>query len=395
VAPVWAVAAVAATEPGLDAPASAVASKKNNSTGALLAAALALPGILPATAHAQLAPDPGLIAFKYLDYRDWQPGADRMQVRTPSFFARKPLSDSLQAEGSVVYDSVSGASPLFHNTLSGASRLGVTDYRTAGDLKLTKYFDHVAVGVGGAVSSERDYLSRALSLDARVSSDDGNRTLAFGVGGASDRINSTNGVAEGKERHTLDLLAGITQALSPDAIAQSTITYSPGHGYYSDPYKAIDVRPDHRQILAWLTRYNQHLPWFDATVNLSYRYLHDSFGSGSHAAEIAWNQPLPGGWSVAPHLRYYMQSAASFYFDPPFAHGFVPGDSYSADTRLSAFGALTSGLSIAKRLPDGWAVDFKLDFYRQRSDWHLGGDGSPGLEPFSARWIQTGVSKAF
>ena len=386
---------MAATEASLNAATPTAAAKRNNSTGALLAAALALPGILPATALAQLAPDPGLIALKYLDYRDWQPGADRMRVRSPSFYARKPLSDSLQAEGSIVYDSISGASPLYHNTLSGASRLGVTDYRTAGNAKLTKYFDPVAVGGGGAVSSERDYLSRALSLDVRVSSDDRNRTLAFGIGGASDRINSTNGVAEGKERHTLDLLAGITQALSPEAIVQSTVTYSPGHGYYSDPYKAIDVRPDHRRIFAWLTRYNQHLPWLDATVNLSYRYLQDSFGSSSHTAEFAWNQPLPDGWSVVPSLRYYTQSAADFYFDPPFPQGFVFGQPYSADTRLSAFGALTSGVSIVKRLPDGWSFDVKLDFYRQRSDWRLGGDGSPGLEPFSARWIQTGVSKTF
>jgi hypothetical protein len=389
------VVVVAATESTLNASTSAAASKKNNSTGALLAAALALPGILPATAVAQLAPDPGLIALKYLDYRDWQPGGDRIRVRTPSFYARKPLSDSLQAEGSIVYDSISGASPLYHNTLSGASRLGVTDYRTAGNAKLTKYFDQFAVGVGAAISSERDYLSRALSLDVRVSSDDRNRTFAFGVGGASDRINSTNGVAEGKERHTLDLLAGVTQALSPEAIVQSTVTYSPGHGYYSDPYKAIDVRPDQRRIFAWLTRYNQHLPWLDATINLSYRYLHDSFGSSSHAAEFAWNQPLPDGWSVVPNLRYYTQSAADFYFDPPFPHGFVLGQSYSADTRLSAFGALTSGVSIVKRLPDGWSFDVQLDFYRQRSDWRLGGNGSPGLEPFSARWIQTGVSKTF
>jgi len=386
---------VGATEPALKVPTSATVTKKGNSSGALLAAALALPGILPATALAQMAPDPGLIELKYLDYRDWQPGADRMRVHTPSFFARKPLSDSLQAEGSIVYDSISGASPLFHNTLSGASGLGVTDYRTAGDVKLTKYFDQIAVGIGAAVSSERDYLSRALSLDVRVSSDDRNRTFAFGVGGASDRINSTNGVAEGKEKHTLDFLAGITQALSPEAIMQSTITYSPGHGFYSDPYKSLDVRPDHRQIFAWLTRYNQHLSWLDATVNLSYRYLHDSFGSSSHTAEFTWNQPLPDGWSVVPNLRYYTQSAADFYFDPPFPHGFVLGQNYSADTRLSAFGALTTGLSVAKRLPDGWSFDLKLDFYLQRSDWHFGGDGSPGLQPFSARWIQTGVSKAF
>jgi hypothetical protein len=386
---------VAATEADRVAADRATAPKKTGSGGALLAAALALPGILPATALAQLTPDPGLISLKYLDYRDWQPGADRIRVKTPSLYARKPLSDSLQAEGSIVYDSISGASPLYHNTLSGASHLGVTDYRTAGDAKLTKYFDRFAVGVGAAVSSERDYLSRALSLDVRVSSDDRNRTFAFGIGGAGDRINSTNGIAEGKERHTLDLLAGITQALSPDAIVQSTLTFSSGHGYYSDPYKMLDARPDHRQILAWLTRYNQYLAGLDASIGVSYRYLHDSFGTSSHTVDATWNQPLPNGWALAPSVRYYTQRAADFYFDPPFPQGFVPGELYTADARLSAFGALTAGLTLSKQLPDGWSFDVAVDFYRQRSDWHLGGDGSPGLEPFSARWIRTGISKSF
>ena len=386
---------MAATEGDAATPDSPTTSKKNGSSGALLAAALTLPGILPATALAQLTPDPGLIELKYLDYRDWQPGADRMRVTSPSLYARTALSDSLQAEGAIVYDSISGASPLYHNTLSGASHLGVTDYRRAGDAKLTKYFDNFSVGVGATVSTERDYFSRALSLDVRVASDDRNRTFDFGVGGASDRINLTNGLAENKKKQTVDLLAGVTQALSPDAIVQSTLTYTDGHGFYSYPYKTLDSRPDHRQILAWLTRYNQYLPQFDATINASYRYLHDSFGSSSQAIEFTWNQPVANGWTLSPNARYYTQNAAYFYFDPPFPQGFVSGALYTADTRLSAFGALTAGLTVTKQLPDGWSVDLKLEFYRQRSDWHLGGGGSPGLDPFSARWIVAGINKTF
>ena len=103
----------------------------------------------------------------------------------------------------------------------------------------------------------------------------------------------------------------------------------------------------------------------------------------------------PTGWRVPPSLRYYTQSAADFYFDPPFPEGFVLARQYSADTRLSAFGALTPGITIMKLLPDGWSADLKLEFYRQRSAWRLGGAGSPGLEPFSARWIQAGLSKTF
>src|SRR5207249_6499106 len=36
----------------------------------------------------------------------------------------------------------------------------------------------------------------------------------------------------------------------------------------------------------------------------------------------------------------------------------------NSDTRLSAFGALTPGITIMKLLPDGWSADLKLEFYR-------------------------------
>jgi hypothetical protein len=385
---------VAAIDPAARRKAAPAAPATGTRSSALLAAALALPGAIPA-ALAQTAPDAGVFELKYLDYRDWQPGADRMTVKSPSFYVLKPLSDTLALEAALVYDSMSGASPLYFNTLSGASGQGVTDYRTAGDVKVTRYFDGAAVSAGGAVSSERDYLSRAFSLDARVSTADRNRTYAFGFGGSADVINSVNGVAENQHRNTLEFMVGVTQALSADAIVQSNLTWSYGHGYYSDPYKPLDTRPDERRIFAWLTRYNRHLPDTDATLRLSYRFLHDSFGSTSNTLEAAWLQPLPAGWSAAPSIRYYTQSAASFYQNPPFPAGYSPGQFYTADTRLAAFGAFTVGVTLAKALPDGWSANLRLDFYRQRSDWRVGGDGSPDIEPFSARWILLGMAKTF
>jgi hypothetical protein len=360
--------------------------------GALIAAALALPGIVPADARAQAAPDRGLIELKYLDYRDWQPGADRITVRSPSLYALLPLSDTLVAEGSIVYDAISGASPLYFNTLSGASGKGITDYRTAGDVKVTQYFGGMSIGVGAYVSSERDFLSRAGSIEWRIFSDDRNRTWAFSFGGTNDRINPTNGVVVNAPRNTVDFLAGVTQALSANSIIQSNITYSHGHGYYSDPYKPLDTRPTERNVFAWLTRYNHYLPAPDATLRLSYRYLHDSFGDTSNAFEVTWFQPLPHGWSVAPSLRYYTQTAASFYYNPPYPDGFVAGQNYTADTRLSAFGAFTPAITIAKSFDEGWSANLQLAYYRQRSGWELGGDGSPGLLPFSARWIMLGIN---
>ena len=363
--------------------------------GALLAAALALPGVMPGTAAAQTAPDQSVIALRYFDYRDWQPGAERMTVKSPSLYVLRPLSETLALEGTLVYDAMSGASPLAFNTLSGASGIGVKDYRAAGDLKLTRYFDRWAVGVGGAYSHERDYISRALSLDVRTWTPDKNRTYAFGLAATHDYIHPHERVIDDGRRRTLDLLFGVTQALNATAIVQSNLTYSTGHGYYSDPYKLLDTRPDHRRTWAWLTRLNQHVPSLDATLRLTYRYIHDSFGDQSHMFEIAWFQPLPYAFAVTPSLRYYTQSAADFFFGPPLGNGFEPGAPYTADTRLSAFGALTPAVKVERQFADGWSADLSFSYYRQRSSWRLGGDGSTDLLPFSARWIAVGIAKTF
>jgi hypothetical protein len=155
------------------------------------------------------------------------------------------------------------------------------------------------------------------------------------------------------------------------------------------------MRPDHRRILAWLTRYHRYFAASDATLQLGYRYLDDSFGDRSHMLEASWVQVLPHGFTLTPTIRYFTQSAAYFYRDPPFPQGFVPGQLYTADERLSAFGAVTLGLRLAKELPNRVTIDVAYNAYRQRGDWRLGGSGSPGLATFSARWIAFGIAKRF
>ena len=367
-------------------------------SAALILAALALPGILPAAALAQSAPDEGVIALRYYDYRDWQPGVDRMSVKSPSLYAFVPLSDSLTVEGSLVYDSVSGASPLYHDAVSGASGRGIGDYRSAADAKVTKYFGGSSLAVGAAYSHEQDYISRAASVEWRTWSDDRNRTYAIGFGAAKDRINAVEGVNApvlDQPRETYDYLLGITQVLDAASVVESSVTWSDGRGYFSDPYKLHDARPNHRRIFAWLTHYNRYFAAPGATLQLGYRYLDDSFGDRSHMLEASWVQALPYGLTLTPTIRYLTQAAAHFYRDPPFPQGFVPGGLYTADERLSAFGAVTLGVRLAKELPHRLTIDVAFNAYRQRGDWRLGGDGSPGLAKLSARWIEFGLAKRF
>ncbi len=362
----------------------------------LMALAIAMPGVLaPVVAHAESAPEQATISLKYLDYKDKQTSGSRMHVTSPSVVLIAPVADVWAVEAGVVLDSMTGASPRYHNALSGASGEGVKDYRKAADLKITRYFGRTTLGLSGSVSTENDYFSRGLAADARFSSEDNNTTFAFGMGGASDRINSTNNVALGETKRTVEWLAGVTQVLSSTQLVQSNLTYSRGRGYFSDPYKVFDTRPDRRNSVAWLTRYNQYFGNLGGALNSSYRYYNDSFGVKSHTVEFVWRQPFAESWTISPALRYTTQSAANFYFDPPFPKGFVEGGFYSADTRLSAFGSFMVGLRVDKSFGDGWSANTKVEFTQQKSGWRLGGGGSPGLETFSSTAVIVGIAKAF
>ena len=363
--------------------------------GAVVAAALALPGV----AGAQTPPEQAMVGLKYLYYKDYQPGLDRIEVNSPSLYLLTPLGAGWSLEGAIVVDSLSGATPRWHSAISSASRM--EDERTAGDLRITRYFRRAAVDLGLAYSTEDDYESRALSANLRLSTDDNNTTLAVGTGYTDDTIkpNAGSAVIRDESKRINDVVVGLTQVLTPNDIVQANLTYARGRGYYSDPYKFLDNRPRTRNQSALLLRWNRHVEAVGGTLRTSYRWYDDSFDVTAHAFGLEWAQPLLGV-VITPNLRYYTQSAASFYVDP------VPGSSvpplvssrpplYSADHRLSAFGAYTVGLKLAVPIARSWLLDAKADYYEQRGEWRLGGAGSPGLAPFKAQLYQVGVYYRF
>lgn len=373
--------------------------------GAIIAAALALPGVIaPTAACAESAPERGEIALKYLHYQDSQPGLSRIKVNAPSIYVLAPLSSKWALEGSLVSDSVSGATPRYHTAVSGATKR-MSDERHAGDVKVTRYEERASYSLGLSHSKEHDYESNAGSLDATFSSDDNNRTWNFGVGYSTDKISSTNDASLHKHKQTLELMAGVTQAWTANDLVQVNFTLSRGHGFYSDPYKEPDVRPDHRRQTILLTRWNHHFEDMGSTLRSSYRYYRDNFGIRAHTFGAEWVQPLGDRFTLTPSARYYTQSAANFYFDPvydpdvgaPYPPGYFTNTPRyaSADQRLSAFGAITVGLKLAMKVTQDWTIDLKAERYEQRGDWRIGGHGSPGLEPFRATFVQFGISTRF
>jgi Protein of unknown function (DUF3570) len=382
-------------------------SKAGGAWGTVVAAALALPGVYTPAARAESAPEHGVVALKYLQYQDRQPGLTRIKVTAPSLYVLAPLGTQWSIEGSLVADNVSGASPRWQSSVSSASVMH--DERTAGDVKVTRYFDRASYGVGVSHSSENDYVSNALSLEGAWSNEDNNRTWNLGLGGASDSINPTKGGQDNvrdKKKATQELMLGVSQALSATDIAQLNLTLSQSKGYLNDPYKTLDVRPEKRTQVALLGRWNHHFEGNGTTLRSSYRYYRDSYRIDAHTLQLEWVKPFTQGMlqglTVIPSLRYYTQSSASFYRDAyydaagyPVFPNLTPGQLNSGDHRVSAFGAVTLGFKTQYQITPRWSIDGKVERYEQRAAWRLIGAGSTGLEPFRATMFQLGVSCKF
>ena len=374
---------------------------------ALIKAALGLPLALPMAlplslgvslpACADSAPDKGLVSFKYLDYLDSQPGLDRIRVRAPSVLVMKPLSSEWSVSSTYTTDAISGASPAFHTQ----ALKNMHDERHALDLSATRYLSSGARTFGGSYSKEVDYLSRGLFYSMTESDESKNSTWNAGVSVSIDQINPTNRVVMNETKQSYDLIAGLTQVFNMDNIAQVQVAHYSGKGDYSDPYKVFDNRPRERINNTFTVRWNHYLPGNESTVKMGYRYYEDDWGIRAHTWDAEWVKPVGNGWTLAPSMRLYSQTAANFFINadtsgspfPPFP---TPGSTYySEDQRMSAYGAHTYGFKVSKSLGPDTFVDLKIEEYQQRGSWKLLGSGSTGMDPFLARSIQAGFSHYF
>lgn len=364
---------------------------------ALLAAALLLP-LAPNPASAETAPDRTTVSYKYLDYVDFQPDAERIRIRANALNVVSPINDEWSFSAGVITDVISGASPSYHTSRLKTMR----DFRRAENIGLTRWTSNGSLTLSHVHSAESDYLSRGLSLTALWYTDDSKNTgITAGLGATRDIINPSNQIVVDERKSINDLMVGITQVLGQNDIAQLIARYSSGHGYYSDPYKAFDERPRERDARSLLARWNHHFPDWDSSVRSSYRWYQDSFGIRAHTVSLEYAQTLAEGrWVLTPIARLYSQTAANFYVPvnpEPNGITFPPETAtyYSEDQRLSAFGARTIGVKSAHRITRDTWVDVKYEHYAQRANWAVAGQGDKGLAPFNAKSVQVGVTHQF
>lgn len=370
----------------------------------LAQAALALPILtLPVKAGAA---DVGEVGFTLLGYKE----RGLMKITEPVLWGRAQFLESWEVQASAAIDIISGASPqLVTNaggrpvqTLTGAS---VVDHRRTGDAKVTKRFGDFSLAVSGAYSKEEDYRSRAFGVEGRADLNQRNTTLIAGYGDSRDRVGSSDDPRLDQPRNTKEYLVGVTQVLSPTSLVSSTLAWSRGKGWYNDPYKLTftffpsgsplllpDVRPDHRNSLAWLTRLRHHVPSLGGTLQADYRYFRDDWGIRAHTLEVAWQQALSERWAVRPAIRYYTQDAADFY-SPLLTR--PPAAIHSSDQRLASFGGLSPSLRAILRVHDRLTVEATLGYVHNARNLHFGSGGTQAFETLRAYYGIVGVTHSF
>ncbi len=100
-----------------------------------------------------------------------------------------------------------------------------------------------------AASSRRSRIScrAAASVDVQIFSDDRNRTWTLQFGGNSGPDQSDQRRRRRRQAQHAGVHGRRHAGAVANAIIQSNLTYYTGHGYYSDPYKPLDTRPDASQ----------------------------------------------------------------------------------------------------------------------------------------------------
>jgi hypothetical protein len=358
------------------------------------------------SADAESVPERGIIIYKYLDYSDSQRNlidsysgasaarnSDRIKVKANSLMVMTPVAGEWSVSGTFTEDAISGASPGYHS-----KRLKkLEDKRHAESLTVTRYLPRGTISLGLNHSKENDYISKGFSILGTLASEDKNTTLNAGVGFSNDDIKSSDHTSDG--RHVADWLVGLTQVMGINDIAQINLGYSDGQGYYSDPYKSADRRPESRKKYTLFTRWNHYFDKTGGSSHLSYRYYQDSFDIKAHTLNLEYTQPFLEAWSVTPLIRFYTQTAANFYagIDPssPEFSGYASNKYLSLDQRLGEYGAITWGFKLTRQINPDWMVDFKYENYTQKESWALSGNGGGVNEPFYFTSFQIGISRKF
>ena len=350
----------------------------------------------------------------------------RMRATEANFSLRKQMKKDFGLKLRLTYDGLTGATPTgaspskYAQTLTrssggqtitvpaGASPLddNFKDTRFAGEATFAHPLGRNATWSAGAhASSEQDY--KSLGLNFGLARDFNRKNTTIGVSGSlsHDVISPVGGFHqpltdvnantdetreerlarfEGKPKKVYDFIFSWTQVLNRETVFRANFFTSRASGYLTDPYKIISVvlppdtadagepvqnlyerRPGSRNRYAAFAELRRFM--LGASVGVSYRYFWDDWDVKSHSVDFLMHLDFHRYGEFSPHVRWYHQTAASFY-KPFLVQGQPLPDYATSDSRLAAFNAFTYGLSYSIPVNTTSRLNISAEYYLQRGD---------------------------
>lgn len=316
------------------------------------------------------------------------------------------------------------------------------------DMQLRYEWDQASLTAGGGVSLERDYDAYFINLGGSWDFNQKRTTLSLNGSYTNSSINAIqdpdavgftsrlgheelvetvhdtgNSTKDGfriihAQRDDWSINLGLNHILYKDGIIKTGIGYTHSTGFLENPYKYtlflnldptdaavapgifradtiafLEQRPNLRRQFTWDLGYIQYIKPLDAALHLDYQLHLDDWGIDAHTFEAEWIQPLAFGWTIAPRVRYYSQSAADFYTPYLLTHAanitsnttidtpnerkiLAAGPQYfSSDHRLSGFGTLSAGVTLSKEFAKGIKLEAGYEYYTHQGSLKMGGGG--------------------
>lgn len=352
-------------------------------------------------------------------------GDDRVSVTKAVVSVDGNVSTKDSVSLQLVYDTMSGATPTGlvsdpaqRDTVTGVSGgsfatgsgAGVTlaefdDTRLATTMDWTRQHGRTfAATYGAAVSVENDYQSIGGSVNLAKDTSSRLTTFTAGIAGTFDTISRTGGktplprsnladpesdiFVEEATRHTYQAIVGMSRVINVRTIAQFNMSIGVSDGYHTDPYKLVSIaddndpnalrprgavyesRPDSRERHTLFGKVAHQLRSGNI-MHFSYRWYDDDWEVTSNTFELKYHKKLRGGSFIEPHVRYYDQTAASFYVhyldsDDHDASDIdsIP-DFVSADYRLDEIQSYTVGFKYGTPVLAGGKLRFRMSYVAQ------------------------------
>lgn len=355
----------------------------------------------------------------------YQESDDRMAVEYTQVSGAKDFGTDFRLTASASIDAMSGATPAVDaktgaSAMSGDYLLGdglasadgytthfieMEDERTAFNSALTWRTKNRHEWTGGiSHSSEEDYNSNGVSIEHLHHLDASrNRSLSVGYSRLeNEALFYRDGSWRDATYQTIEV--GITEVLSPTALIRMSAYTMTEDGELSNPYKRIirkvnvagedgvtfryylspDARPDERKVAGIDIKAvkQTEVLYRPAYFHAQYRLYRDNWGVDAHTIDgkAYWGELDESVGQVFLALRYYMQSAASFYKEPD--QVFDELGYGSVDERLSEYTDTTLSIGWERNVTEHWLIS-------ARSSWQT---QSTGLD---MTWNWLGVNYAF